>query len=430
MATVQNDKDVFLLAASPRFTVVTVPYTNVTGQIDGTPASTVRSNAATGSAHASTTGNPHNVSLIQIAGDLDDISNGSTYFKSTADQNTGGGRAFNALDSTNTYIKSLVSTKLTVVGANPTTGWVGDSSGLRLYQSSVLKVNIPVSGAPSFSGDITGGANINITGSAQFNGNTTFSGSSRALVANGSRNQLHGVLAFDGTAGNGGAGGFVSTGSNGVGVTANASGTNGIGVNAGATGSGGIAVQAVAISPATALSIFGPMKINNTTLVTNLNADMVDGIHASALCNKIFTNTGTCTVSGGGLNLTVTGTLGSTVRTRGTGNDVFIENISDERLKQDIQDEELGLDFVMKLRPRSFRMRSDPALLSHGFIHQEVCRLVSRQDGLASINSDGTGAFDYNGITSPIVKSIQELYNDNVRLLERVQHLEEILNVS
>ena len=137
---------------------------------------------------------------------------------------------------------------------------------------------------------------------------------------------------------------------------------------------------------------------------------MVDGKQASQLCQIVPTNSGTCTVSGNGFNLNVTGTLASSVRTRGTGNFVYIENISDERLKQDIEDEQYGLDFINSLRPRSFRMKVNPDLRAHGLIYQEVRELVDSDDSLACLNNDGeTGAIDYNGIISPLIKAIQEL---------------------
>lgn len=413
MATIRNTKDVFLQAASPRQIVVTVPSTNVTGQIDGTSATTVKNNASTGAAHAATTGNPHNVNFSQIAGDLDSIANGVTYFKTTANQVTGGGRAFSALDSSNEYVKSLLSTKLTVVGSNPSTGWVGDVNGIRMYQSGTLKVNIPVSGAPSFSGDITGGSNIDISGTAKFQGATNTGGVNYCGVFNEARTVTGGISATAGSTGFGVRGSAGTNGSIGVsGTGGSSSGAEGVRATQGSAGG-------------VALNVVGPMSISSTVVVSNLNADMVDGYHASALCNLVTTNTGTCTVSGNGFQNLITGTLAGTVRTRGTSNIVYIENISDARLKQDIEDEELGLEFILSLRPRSYRMKSNPDLVSHGFIYQEVAKLVSDSDSLATLNPDGIGAFDYNGITSPIVKAIQQIHQD---LCIIKHHLKEISN--
>lgn len=295
MAAVINKRDAALQAASPRTITVNLGATvNVNGLINGTAANTVVSNANTGATHAGLVGNVHNVSLSQIRGDLDSIANGVTYFRTTANQVTGAGRAFNALDSSNEYIKSLVSTKMTVVGANPATGIAIDANGIRMYQSSALKVNIPVSGAPSFTGDISGGSNINITGTGRFNGATSQAGVNNAIVANNSRNQHNGVLAYDGTATGGVSVGAVSASTNGIGVETSASGSGGKGITASAgsgTGATGVGVEAIAFGSATALSVLGPMKINSTALVSNLNADMVDGLHASSFAKLSGGNT-------------------------------------------------------------------------------------------------------------------------------------------
>jgi hypothetical protein len=58
-------------------------------------------------------------------------------------------------------------------------------------------------------------------------------------------------------------------------------GNGGSGIGVGAT-SGHIAVEATATGAGTALYVAGPMQITSTTLVTNLNADKLDGKDASA----------------------------------------------------------------------------------------------------------------------------------------------------
>lgn len=263
MAAVINKRDAALQAASPRTATVNLGSTvNVNGTINGTAAGTVVSNAATGASHAGSVGNPHSA-------DLDDIANGVTYFRTTANQVSGAGRAFNALDSSNDYIRSLVSTKMTVVGANPATGIAIDANGIRMYQSSTLKVNIPVSGSPSFSGDITGGSNINITGNGSFNGATTNPLGNSAVVANKNLGATNGVIGY------------------------------------GNTGSGGTGVIAVGGGLAVALDVQGLMTISSTTLVTNLNADMVDGLHASSLAKISGGNSfsGNQYITGGNLDV-------------------------------------------------------------------------------------------------------------------------------
>lgn len=271
-------------------------------------------------------------------------------------------------------------------------GLIGAASGSATLTFSAA------TGALTIKGNITGGSNIDITGTGYFDGITSDGFGSAAIVANQGGAADFGVIGYSNGSGQPGIwGSNVSTG--GIGVQGNANSSTGYGVRAVNSNVSG-----------TALRVEGRMSMTNTTLVSNLNADMVDGIHASALCQIVPCNTGTCTVSGNGFNLNVTGSLAATVRTRGTTNFAYIENISDERLKQNICDESLGLDFILSLKPRSFRMRADPTRLCHGFIAQEVNSVTEYDDNLASQNSDGTWGFDYNGISSPIVKSIQELY--------------------
>lgn len=410
MAAILNDKDNLLAGATPRVITVSVPNINVTGQIGGVAVGTVISNASTGATHASSTGNVHNVDLAQISGDLDDINNGVTYFRTNANQVAGAGRGFNALNSSSDYIRSLNSTQLTVVGSNPSTGWVGDFNGIRMYQAGTLKVNIPVSGSPSFSGDITGGSNLDITGVAKFGGSSSFNSYSAAVHANTSLTANVGLAAYC-------KGGLSDTG---LFALDAGSGTAAWVYNS-STGTGGTALLVQRNnSGGTALSVVGRMSINNTNLISNLNADMVDGKHASALCSIVVPNIGSCTVSGNGFNLV--STVGG-VRTNGNGsNGIIIESFSDLRLKSNLEPEKLGIDFINKLIPYTYEVNHAPGLRHHGFIHQDVKPLLSENDGLTPINSDGMGGFDYNGIAGPIVKAIQELYNMHIALKKEIQN--------
>jgi hypothetical protein len=277
-------------------------------------------------------------------------------------------------------------------------GIIGASSGVETFTINAL------TGAPTFKGDISGGANIDITGKGVFGGGSVSGGIQAAIHANTSYNADYGIQAFSGALV--GASAVIGYSANGYGVRGEAQSSGGVGVKAG-NAYGGVA-----------LVVGGKMTISSTTLVANLNADMLDGFHATSLCNVVTTNTGTCTVSGGGFQNLVTGPLASTVQTRGTGNVVYIENISDARLKTDIQDESLGLDFINSLRPRSFRMLSSQSVKSHGLIYQEVSELLSECDSLAMLNDNEIGGVDYNGIVSPIIKAIQQL-SDSVDQLKQ-----------
>lgn len=158
--------------------------------VGGVTLGTIKTNAATGSTHAGQTGNVHSVSLSQIAGDLDDISNGSTYFRSTAAENAGGGRAYNALDASYDYIRAISTTKIVVSASNPSNGVVFDSNGLRGYSGASLKFNISTSGDATFGGDVITG------GQVYANGNSTYAplGVSSCVVGASSASGRRGVL--------------------------------------------------------------------------------------------------------------------------------------------------------------------------------------------------------------------------------------------
>lgn len=375
-----------------------------TATVNGVTLGTIQNNAATGSNHASLTGNVHNVSLTQISGDLDDIANGSTYFKTTATQVTGATRAANALDSSSDYIRSLVSTKMALVGANPSTGIVMDGNGIRMYQSSSLRVNIPVSGDPSFSGNITGGSNIEITGKGSFKGMGLTDGQRASLVANpSSASGGFGLWAGASSSGYAGVLGSGSSAANGVTGTASGSGR---GVTAIHTGSG------------VALGVIGRMTITNTALVSNLNADMVDSLHSTSFCRTIGSRSGTATVSSSHFNILTTV---SGVTTTGGGSNITIAPSSDERLKQDIVPEPLGLDFIDALNPVEYRLKANPAMKYHGFIAQDVAPLISATDDcLYQTNPDGMLGVDYIAIIAPLVNAVKEL-KQRIEILEAQQ---------
>ncbi len=228
--------------------------------VNGVTLGNIQTNSTLAASHIASSGNVHNVTLSQVNGDLDDISDGSSYFKTTQTEKTGAGRAANALDSSSDYIRSLRSTKIVVSAPTPTTGWVGDGAGIRLYQSGVLKVNIPVSGDPSFSGNITGGGDINITGLARFEGNNTVSNFPAAVHANASRGATNGIV------GHAGAGGF--------GVRGQTNSTGSYGVLGISTISGGIGGQFENTAGGTALLTVGDADIGGQLRCNSLRIDL------------------------------------------------------------------------------------------------------------------------------------------------------------
>lgn len=123
------------------------------------------------------------------------------------------------------------------------------------------------------------------SGTTKFNGNFSSGGFGISMSANENLNATIGGYFLSNTNWSSGSGAAVrAVGTNGAaGVSATTSGGSpgGVGVYGSAT-SVGTGIIAAGSLGATALAVQGPMTMTNTTLVTNLNADLLDGNHASA----------------------------------------------------------------------------------------------------------------------------------------------------
>ena len=212
--------------------------------IGGTTLGTIKSNAGAGYSHATSAGNPHNTSLAQINGDLDDIADGSNYYKTTYDEKLGGFRAKQALDSDWEYIQALSTQKIAVSGTNPLNGIVIDSAGFRAYASGSPTVTISATtGASSWSGDITTSGRVIATGGE------TYSGVLAAMHAIAGSIGGAGLYAHKGS----GNSAISADGTSGWGVLATS--TTGVAVSASTSNSFGKAIEANNSGGGTALSI-------------------------------------------------------------------------------------------------------------------------------------------------------------------------------
>ena len=189
----------------------------------------------------------------------------------------------------------------------------------------------------------------------------------------------------------------------------------------------------------------GQFGIDNSTLVTNLNANYLQGYTASNFMltgstatdsnalggvtasswARIFpTNSGTANAGGSGLNIlgsASTGIVGAYVATSGTSNIVTIEvtttSPSDVRLKEEIADSDLGLAFVKQLRPVSYKLKADPKhQKGYGFIADEVEEIIDLGSSLVYYEptykvGDETGfkTIHYPSYIAVLTKAIQEL---------------------
>lgn len=181
---------------------------------------------------------------------------------------------------------------------------------------------------------------------------------------------------------------------------------------------------------------------NNTTG----NANTAVGVNAGRPSTTTFSNW-TCI----GANAVVTGSNQVQLGDSATTTYVYgtVQNRSDERDKADIRDTELGLDFILALRPVDFRwdMRDDyfvenedrsrvtwprdgskkRSRFHHGFIAQEVQATGFEFGGLQDHTRDGGDdvlSIGYDEIIAPLVKAIHELKAANDDLAARVAALE------
>jgi hypothetical protein len=153
------------------------------------------------------------------------------------------------------------------------------------------------------------------------------------------------------------------------------------------------------------------MFIDNSTLVVNLNADKLDGLHAANMCQKVNTQAGVAVVYPVDGSLWITSSVsGVTTRLLGT-NEINIYTSSDARIKHDIHKETLGLDFINQLKPKTYRLNIQPERLVHGFIAQDMKKLIEpgRGDVLFEEHENGVLGTDYVALIAPLVKAVQEL---------------------
>jgi len=294
-------------------------------------------------------------------------------------------------------------------------------------------------------GNIIGNSNIEITGSAKFNGSIAIEGQVAAMAVNTSSVRYWGIRAYGalvavyGTVTGAGTG-ILGKSATGIGVKGEASGA-GVGVSGTCYNTGGYGVFANNTTSGYALYADGKTRLNGvllktgTELVSNLNADRVDNYHAGNSSGQVAVSNGTqctnlnaeklggyradlrlgwATADGGGTATVASHRLhfASTAYSTefvGSGYTLTIQAISDRRKKQDIVDEPLGLDFINSLRPRQFRMIKDPTRLCHGFISQEIEPLTGNEDVLCHINPNGFYGSEYSALDAPLTNAIQKL---------------------
>lgn len=117
---------------------------------------------------------------------------------------------------------------------------------------------------------------------------------------------------------------------------------------------------------------------------------------------------------------------------------------SDERLKKNIEDIDLGLEFINELRPVSYRWKRDGREIHYGFIAQETEKALRESTGgrgpaaLVKHEQNAYYGMNYAELIAPLTKAVQELSQKSGSLREenealrsrldtlekRLQHLE------
>jgi hypothetical protein len=92
------------------------------------------------------------------------------------------------------------------------------------------------------------------------------------------------------------------------------------------------------------------------------------------------------------------------------GGQVAWSNLSDARAKSNIRDLELGLDFVLALRPVSFTLKTGDGRTDMGFLAQDVEAVLGDGYSVLGIGADKdrTLSLRYTDLIAPLVKAVQE----------------------
>ena len=339
---------------------VTGTTANITGNIAGTAAATVLTNITSAAGTATWTG-------ITGAGKAaDNATVGATFGTNITGQIT----AANVSTYMNIGSLSAITASLGTITAGSLTASAGiDITGVSRFKGANLDSTSSYYPALEISQGTSGGTGL-------FSNVTLGSGNAivgKAMVAGGSGSGLHGAAAGYGY------GAMIEHAVNGSGA---------------------------------ALWVNGLMQVTNSTMVNNLNAHYLSGYAIESFVRGCGTHSGIALSGGGGLNLFFDGSMSGGYRTYSSGNNtVYIGTVSDETIKKDVVPEVLGLDFINRIEPVTFRMKADDNLIHHGFIAQRMTEFFDdvNLDVLYTEANDGIKGISYIALIAPLVKAIQEL---------------------
>jgi hypothetical protein len=136
---------------------------------------------------------------------------------------------------------------------------------------------------------------------------------------------------------------------------------------------------------------------NNTFIGSNANVS-IDGLtNATAIGAGAIVTASNSVQIGNGSVTQIGGQVGWT-------------NLSDKRIKKDINDISFGLDFIKALKPVEYKLKKGNDRIDFGFIAQDVETLVGTKYNVLGIGKDAehTLSLRYTDFIAPMVKAMQE----------------------
>ena len=306
-----------------------------------------------------------------------------------------------------------------------TTGYyISQSTGNVYFNNGIFRADITTSGDAVFKGDNPTSTTIPVYDSLYYIDYSSLGDGTTTASLGNVRAGVLGTAVSTGSIINVGVIGYGTTpsgvsGSTGIGVVGSSNNIGGYFSSTLTTGVGLVCNAASTTSRAFQINqgrfAWGAYTIaqptgSTTTFLRNdgtwSTIDAMGGYPATSWARIFVGDTGTANAAGSGMNFNclITG-----YQFRGTSNIMYLEPVSDRRLKENIQPEVLGLDFVNALKPVTYHMIGQERK-AHGFIAQDIEPLITEtNDSLKIENSEGIKGVDYLSLIAPLVKAVQEL---------------------
>jgi hypothetical protein len=111
------------------------------------------------------------------------------------------------------------------------------------------------------------------------------------------------------------------------------------------------------------------------------------------------------------------------------GGKVAWSALSDARAKDDVRELRLGLDFVLRLRPVSYRLKGGNGRTDMGFLAQDVEGLLGTEFNVLTVGGDAdrTLSLRYTDLIAPLVKAVQEQAETIRTQLEAIRKQDEAI---